>query len=415
MTSKSRPKGPFLFLEGKESSRLPRRSKDQPKLWADLCLFGFATKIARSNCSNTKEEGRASLSDLLGLETLHPDKRTTTTHPPSLMADALLSVPPVVQILSVAQRVNMQLEVGKIEPTDPVNLWAAVMQACHYYSVANKRKRSIVVSARMFWYIELETAEMDDPELHWKCRVKISDAHVVGSQSFLRALVSFLLRTDNEEERFTNDQQRKWQTSLCAQHGVDSKPTPSDQNNQDPQRKRRKKCNEGGNFKTSQAGDGDETMIYTAVSVDDDSDEPMAMDEYGVIPWFDQIDTSHARVLGVGRAGRVTQARWNGKDVALKTISLQDDDERCLGDIYRHELDVLHSLRSLWGMHVPALLFHNPWATGPMIGLQLGGQLQDDMCQSGRKKYTKAQWRQWKRSVSWAGSRRMCEEPILSA
>ena len=50
-----------------------------------------------------------------------------------------------------------------------------------------------------------------------------------------------------------------------------------------------------------------------SVSVDeDDSDEPMATDQHGVIPWFDQIDSTHAQVLGVGRAGRVMQVKWKG-------------------------------------------------------------------------------------------------------
>ena len=48
-------------------------------------------------------------------------------------------------------------------------------------------------------------------------------------------------------------------------------------------------------------------------------------------------------------------------------------------EVYEHELKVLWSLESLWGTHVPTLLFHKPWASSPMIGLQLGEQLPDDI------------------------------------
>jgi hypothetical protein len=369
---------PFLFLEGKESSRLPRRPTNQPLLWADLCLFGFATKISRTKCPDgAMKDGRKVLSDLLGLKETTPVMTTTTAS--SAMVKALLSVSPGAQITSVAGRVHVQLGAKCIEPTDAVNLWAAVMQACHY-SVINQRKRSIVVSARMFWYVELDTADRCDSELHWKCKVKISNAYVVGSEFFIKTLVGFLLCAVTE--KLTDEQQREWQRALSSPRGGDgdTKPAPSNQNkdNQAPQQKRRKTSDQGGNSETSPARD--ETVLSTAVWVDDDdSDEPMATDEYGVIPWFDQIDATHAQVLGVGRAGRVTQVKWKGKDVGLKTFILQADDERHLHDVYQHELDVLHSLRTLWGTHIPALLFHNPWATSPMIGLQLGGQLQDDM------------------------------------
>jgi hypothetical protein len=376
-----KPNKKILFLEGKESCKLPRRSTDRPELWADLCLFGFATKIARTRCViKTLDSGRLELSTLLALEkNLKPLENKATTQ--SQMVDELLSSPPKERIQAVIKQLNMK----KIEPTDAVYLWAAVMQACHY-SVPKKRNRSIVLSARMFWFIELEKTTA---ESQGKCTVKISDAYVVGSQHFMRTLVSFLLCA--EDQVLDESQLREWQKalSLPSDGAGDTRPAPSyssepggegDTKPAAQPEKRHKKSDQGGNSGTSPSRD--ETVISTAVSVDDDdddSDKPMATDEYGVIPWFDQIDSTHAQVLGVGRAGRVTQVKWKGKDVALKTFSLQHDDERHLHDIYHHELEVLHSLRSLWGTHVPALLFHIPWATSPMIGLQLGEQLQDDM------------------------------------
>jgi hypothetical protein len=119
-------------------------------------------------------------------------------------------------------------------------------------------------------------------------------------------------------------------------------------------------------------------MLSTAMSVDE-SDEPIKTDKYGVIPWFCQIDETNSQVLGKGRSSKVTKVQWNGQDVALKTFSLQNDDERSLQDVYKHELDAVYSLRSLWRKYVPTLLFHKPWQTSPIIGLQLGEQLEDDM------------------------------------
>jgi hypothetical protein len=85
-------------------------------------------------------------------------------------------------------------------------------------------------------------------------------------------------------------------------------------------------------------------------------------------------------VLGRGRSGEVTKVVWKAQPVALKTFVLnRNDDDRTLESVYQHELNVLRELRELWGKHVPELLFHKPWATSPMIGLELGEPLPDDM------------------------------------
>jgi hypothetical protein len=96
------------------------------------------------------------------------------------------------------------------------------------------------------------------------------------------------------------------------------------------------------------------------------------------IPWFDQIGDT-LEVLGRGRSGEVTKVVWNAQPVALKTFILQFDDNRSLESVYEDELDVLWGLQELWGTHVPELLFHKPWPTSPMIGLELGEPLPDDM------------------------------------
>jgi hypothetical protein len=96
------------------------------------------------------------------------------------------------------------------------------------------------------------------------------------------------------------------------------------------------------------------------------------------IPWFDQIGDT-LEVLGRGRSGEVTKVVWNAQLVALKTFILQFDDNRSLESVYEDELDVLWELQELWGKHVPELLFYKPWPTSPMIGLELGEPLPDDM------------------------------------
>jgi hypothetical protein len=147
-------------------------------------------------------------------------------------------------------------------------------------------------------------------------------------------------------------------------------------------------CTEKSN--ATQTGECEVAMLSTAMSVDE-SDEPMRTDKYGVIPWFCHIDETNSQVLGKGRAGKVTMVQWNGQDVALKTFSLQHDDERSLQGVYKHELDAVYSLRSLWGKYVPTLLFHKTWQTSPMIGLQLGEQLEDDMSDWSKEDFESAE------------------------
>jgi hypothetical protein len=177
---------PFLFLEGKESGRLPCRIMDRPQLWSELCLFGFATKIARTESSDN-EAGRQALAETLGLQNDKPKLVSTESKPSSMVQTLLLKSEQCIGPL--AKEIRKQRRDGHIEDTDAINLWAAVMEACHY-SIRNGKNVSIVLSARMFWFIRLDTTE--DAVFGYKCCVKISDAHCVGSPSFMRTLVSFI-------------------------------------------------------------------------------------------------------------------------------------------------------------------------------------------------------------------------------
>jgi hypothetical protein len=76
---------PFLFLEGKESGHLPRRTTNRPQLWSELCLFGFATKIAGTQSEHEVE--RQGLAKRLGLRN---EELASTDDTPSSMVDALL-------------------------------------------------------------------------------------------------------------------------------------------------------------------------------------------------------------------------------------------------------------------------------------------------------------------------------------
>jgi hypothetical protein len=206
---------------------------------------------------------------------------------------------------------------GHIEDTDAINLWAAVMQAC-YYSVAKGQNRSIVMSARMFWFIRPDTTQDEDAVLRYKCCVKISDAHPFGSPFFMRTLVSFITHAAKEKRPRKNTAQRLWETALTGGTGKsDSKGKRPTQSEKEPIPKKPKTGEQqGASTKTSnaaQTGDCEVAMISTALSVDE-SDEPTGTDGFGVIPWFGQIDETNPQVLGIGRASKFTKVQWNGQD-----------------------------------------------------------------------------------------------------
>ena len=73
-------------------------------------------------------------------------------------------------IKQTAKAISNKLRVvGEYESShDAVNLWVAVMQACHY-AVDNRRKMTMVVSARVFWCIRLCIKE------DGKCTMELSN------------------------------------------------------------------------------------------------------------------------------------------------------------------------------------------------------------------------------------------------
>jgi len=150
----------FMFMEGKESSCLPRL------LCTDghhLCSFGFATKLATIrwtapepprmpqewyNNAESNNTFRARLQEYLNVGGEELSENACTSVQPSEKTNAILGDPHQ-EIADAVNAVRAQFEAGMIGSHDSVNLWAAVMQAC-YYSIKKGRSMTIVQSARMW-------------------------------------------------------------------------------------------------------------------------------------------------------------------------------------------------------------------------------------------------------------------------
>jgi hypothetical protein len=91
-------------------------------------------------------------------------------------------------LANAALVVSAHFATGMIEPHDAVNLWAAVMQACHY-SIKEGWSMTIIQSMRMWWFIHLSEEENSGDN---SCVVHISKARRVGSRHFLTIVMQFL-------------------------------------------------------------------------------------------------------------------------------------------------------------------------------------------------------------------------------
>jgi hypothetical protein len=381
----------FMFTEGKESACLPRL------LCTDghhLCSFGFATKLARIRWkapgpprtpqewhSNAKGNNnyREGLQTYLRVGGEEPSENAHTSVQPSEKTNAIL-LDPHQEIADAVSTVHAQFDAGMIEPNDPVHLWVAVMQACHY-SIKQGRAMTIVQSARMWWFVQLGGDNT--------CVLRISTARKVGSRHFLTRVIKFL-NYARYAPTMGQGLRRRWEKAIARDPprsaGATMEPavatTNEESNGGDGPRgqKRHRQSSTGKASSLSHAEQCCESTATPTVSSDDEeTDSCFGYDEFGMeIPWFDQIGDT-LEVLGRGRSSEVTKVVWNAQPVALKTFILQFDDSRSLESVYEHELDVLRELQELWGKHVPELLFHKPWPTSPMIGLELGEPLPDDM------------------------------------
>eukprot|EP00978_Attheya_sp_CCMP212_P011269 scaffold27683_cov59-Attheya_sp.AAC.5 len=206
----------FMFTEGKESTCLPRL------LCTDghhLCSFGFATKLAtirrkapepprtpqewHSNAeeNNNRREGLQAYLRVGGEE---PSENASTSVQPSEKTNAIFGDPHQ-EIAGAVSAVHTQFNAGMIEPHDPVNLWVAVMQACHY-SIKQGRSMTIVQSARMWWFVQLGGDN--------SCVVRISTARKVGSRHFLTSVMKFL-NYARYSPTMGQGLRRRWETAIA--------------------------------------------------------------------------------------------------------------------------------------------------------------------------------------------------------
>ena len=203
----------FLFGEGKAASMLPLKEVT-PVTSRELCLFGFATLVARTRARNDSK--RVNLQSLLNIQRTQQKKTKVPTCAPSDKVETLLNCD--ADIRDVAAAVNSKLNDGAVDPHDAVNLWAAVMQAC-FYSVSQSRKLSIVMSSRMMWCISFQVEEN-------RCFISVSEGTLVGSEGYLNKLISLLTHAASADQMSDSDQ-RLWDQSLSGD--LDSESSQQDE------------------------------------------------------------------------------------------------------------------------------------------------------------------------------------------
>jgi hypothetical protein len=384
----------FLFGEAKQISSLPNKTLPSGTSH-ELCLFGFAAYVAK--CTPDPDVSKT-LTILLEIEATKETQDKSNCRA-SEMAQSLLEQGE--GIPEVAESIRNKLANGEVRPDDAVNLWAAVMQACHC-SVSKGKQVSIVMSIHMMWFIRLFIHQDDG------CYIAVSDGISVGSSGSNEELIYFLAYAQSLEN-MNVDSQRLWQKASQQLDESDQEEDTKGNSNtntshshgdRDESGPKRRGVKGSTNTHSTQASsslqvapssmkpakdfedlDVKQGSIARAISTNE-ADLAVTFqgkDRYGVIPYFDQIGEP-LEVLGHGRCGTVSKIKWGKGYAALKEFDIQPEceDDRYFYDVYEYELKVLDNLRSLWGKYVPALLFHKPWATSPVIGLQLGEPIEED-------------------------------------
>jgi hypothetical protein len=217
-----------------------------------------------------------------------PSENAYTSVQPSEKTNAIL-LDSHQEIADAVSAAHAQFDAGMIEPHDPVNLWVAVMQACHY-SIKKGRSMTIVQSARMWWFVQLGGGDNS-------CVVRIGTARKVGSRHFLTRVMKFLnyarysttmvqgLRRRWEKAIAHNPRRSTWEAAVAT--------TNEESNDGDsPRGQKRHRQSSTGNSSLSHAEQ--KCCESTATPTDSLDNEETAScfgyDEYGMaIPWFDQI------------------------------------------------------------------------------------------------------------------------------
>jgi hypothetical protein len=133
-----------LYGEAKECSMLPCIHINDAH---ELCLFGFATKIAKSSTqtTSTMDTEYRELKTLLGFkDTVVSELLARDYSVSSELAGAILRREG--DIVQVAANVLERARSAKTGPTDAMNMWAGVMQTC-LHAVIKRRTLSIVMKA----------------------------------------------------------------------------------------------------------------------------------------------------------------------------------------------------------------------------------------------------------------------------
>ena len=401
MTIQAAPKPDFYFCcleegnesrlhgEGKKTVDLPFVPKsNNGETAADLCHYGFATRLAKTKF--TEDDKTKNLLRTLGIDGDRKNSDQNETkfsfdEASELSRDIIegasewLRIDPANSTLIVPIKSDFT-GTGISTAQYSLRLWTAVMQAC-FAAVKNSEKYAIVLGGGT-WFLSLSVSTHTDQDGKESkvCYIGISDCISNGSKNYFKRLLAVLLKAKSKSMNI--DDRKAFEFALYKNQN--SKPTKS---NPDSPKQGDKTNNE--NSTDSNARDESQntqkrsstpcTSLRRKVSVDENDLEQKYMDYHRLaenvlvpIPYFYQIEDV-VGVLGNGRCGSVQKIRWANGYAALKGyLNINYEDGRYFYDVYEKELSILLELHDLWGVHVPALLFHKPWDTNPCIGLQLG-------------------------------------------
>ena len=228
-TKKEEDKKSVIWGEAKQLKNLPQ-TPIGGQLNAHLCRYGFATLIARHRYDGDSLHVQR-LQNLLNISgkniSTKGDAGKSTSM--SLMIKDLLSFSDVsldnpindrfhvyeelnrdtgrcdiqTKMIESAKTVRSELQKNTIGSKDALSLWGATMQACSV-SVSKRRKFTVVMSARIMWFVRL------DIKNHVECTVLFSDSILIGAPGFTQKVIDFIMLADDSDKLLQNDIE-KWE------------------------------------------------------------------------------------------------------------------------------------------------------------------------------------------------------------
>jgi hypothetical protein len=123
-------------------------------------------------------------------------------------------------IVQVAADVLERARATKTGATDAMNMWTGVVQTC-FHAVKRNRTLSIVMSARVFWYVRLVVEVVKGSP---RCSIEISDGYRVGVPKFMRTLVQLLVHSSDADKGMSDEDIWLWSVAIDgkADDGVDA-------------------------------------------------------------------------------------------------------------------------------------------------------------------------------------------------